>query len=554
MNGWASILSTIAGAALFFGKSANDGKGGGKNTSTKTTSDTLDTVEESYKEYKEKVEEAQAQQQANDPRNSSVYFGDKTAPYDPFYDYSNDDAFFTPLLIDNNATDEARVRTLRARFVAPYLLSKEVMHEDSTAGRWEVIGCNVFSDEEKAILKNSGQERNYYQRYIYPDLYKSEQYQSLIVDGDEAKYVANMARGNFRYVTFYVEILNPTKYPTKVAVAGIDNVKVGETRCQPIHLGALIPKGELMGEAELAGRYYMYDAADKMDHPYGNVGFFSAIELRADDIKSNGQITPSKWMKMGYPYVLCDDFANNGYQNQEWGKIYKGQERVGWATEPGKKEYTLTEQDGRGNYKSVEYSPSYLVIEGRSSRIVKITLPLASIEDSSAVYIPEEKLFKYDAQRGKVVEIYSYDGIADSDLHDCNYKFLSTYAYEFYQKMHEYGIKGYVKYDFKPAPSLINKSFSLKLTLCAEEGHYLEENAAQYRASRNVQEGVSFELVFQHGKRPSTQTSYKHSYIEDQDIPFESQDRQTQLALINKKFNFKYEQTFEEAFDASANN
>ena len=159
MNGLISLISTVAGAALFFHKNKDvDAKGG----NTKTDTSTLDPTESSYQEYKQKVEEAQARQEANDPRNSSVYFGDKTAPYDPFYDYSNDDTFFTPLLIDNNATDEARVRTLRARFVTPYLLSKEVMHEDSTAGRLEVVGCNIFSDEEKAILKNSGQERNYY--------------------------------------------------------------------------------------------------------------------------------------------------------------------------------------------------------------------------------------------------------------------------------------------------------------------------------------------------------------------------------------------------------
>ena len=553
MTEWASILSTIAGAALFFGKNNADngnGNGGGKNnTSTKTD---LDPTESSYQEYKQKVEEAKAQQQANDPRNSNVYFGDPTAPYDPFYDYKKDDTHFTKTLIDNNGTDLKRIDTLRARLVAPFLLSEEVMHEDSTKGRYEVIGCNVFSEDEKAIWKTGGKERNFYKRYTDIDF----PYRPYVEDGGENKYVVNMARGNFRYVTFYVEILNPNSlYATTIKMAGIDNVKVGETRCNTIHLGGLIPKTQLMGEKELEGRYYMYDAADKWNHPYGNIGYFSSHELRVNPIKSNGYMTPSSLMEMGYRHVLCDNIANNGYQYQEWEKIYKGEGRTGWETEDGKQETTITESDGRGNYKAEPYVQQYLTIPPKSSKIVKITLPLASVKDSSAVYIPEGKLFKYDNSMGKVVEIHSLDGIADSDLHDCEYKTIYPYAYEFYKKMHEAGIQGYVRYDFKPAPSLVNQTFSLKLTLAAEDGHYLPQNAHVYQSHQEVGVAKEFELKFVPGKRPTDkQNAWNYSYIEDRDIPFESQDRQTQLALINKKFNFKYEQTFADAFDASANN
>ena len=128
-------------------------------------------------------------------------------------------------------------------------------------------------------------------------------------------------------------------------------------------------------------------------------------------------------------------------------------------------------------------------------------------------------------------------------------------AYEFYKKMHEAGIQGYVRYDFKPAPSLVNQTFSLKLTLAAEDGHYLPQNSHVYQSHQEVGVAKDFELKFVPGKRPTDkQNAWNYSYIEDRDIPFESQDRQTQLALINKKFNFKFEQTFADAFDASANN
>lgn len=553
MNGWASILSTIAGAAMFFSKNNADngnGNGGGKNnTSTKTD---LNPTEASYQEYKQKVEEAQAQKQANDPRNSNVYFGDPTAPYDPFYDYKKDSEYPTKTLIDNNGSHTTRIPTMRARLVAPFLLSEEVMHEDSTKGRYEVIGCNIFSEEEKNIWKTGGQERNFYQRYTDIDF----PYRPYVEDGGEIKRVVNMARGNFRYVTFYVEILNPNSlYATTVKMAGIDNVKIGETRCNTVHLGSLIPKNKLMGEEELTGRYYMYDSAYKWEKPYGNIGYFAAHELRVNPIKSNGYMTPASLLEMGYRHVLCDNVANNGYQYQEWEKIYDGAGRTGWETEKGKVETTLVKEDGKGNYKSEPYVQTFLTIPPKSSRIVKITLPLASVKDSSAVYIPEEKLFKYDQYMGKVVEIHSYDGIADSDLHDCKYKFISSYAYEFYKKMHDAGIQGYVRYDFKPAPSLVNQLFSLKLTLAAEEGHYLPQNAHINQTHQEIGVEKVFELKFVPGKRPADmQNAWNYSYIEDREIPFESQDRQTQLALINKKFNFKYEQTFSEAFDASANN
>ena len=98
MNGLISLISTVAGAALFFHKNKDvDAKGG----NTKTDTATLDPTESSYQEYKQKVEEAQAQQQANDPRNKTMYLGDPTAPYDAFYDYSNDRVYNTPSSVKN---------------------------------------------------------------------------------------------------------------------------------------------------------------------------------------------------------------------------------------------------------------------------------------------------------------------------------------------------------------------------------------------------------------------------------------------------------------------
>lgn len=551
MNGLISLISTVAGAALFFHKNKDvDAKGG----NTKTDTSTLDPTESSYQEYKQKVEEAQAQQQANDPRNSNSYYGDKTAPYDPFYDYS--DSGETPLSLANISNNIERVKVCRFRFVEPYLLSEEVMKDGSAEEKMRVIGCPkpVFTKDLNVPGVN-----NLFKRYTFDDFTDPEDMPTAKVDGSN-QFVVNIARGNIRYVTFYIEVFNPCPKEVEVKMIGVENVKVGDNNCQPMHLGN-IPREYMFGEKEVEGRLYMYDAADKWDKPYGNIGYFAFRELRVEPIKANGKSAEAKLLKMGYKYIPCDNVANNGYQFQKWDKVYDGFKRTGWATEEGKKEVTLTEQDGRGHYQSEDYEPNYLKIDPKSSRIVKMTLPLASIDDTKVYYAPEGELFDWDFRKGKIEQLHNFIGIADSEFLPYNvtsltdkYAILSGIAQNYYTMMHNRNVRGYLRYDIKPAPSLSGKIFSLKLSLCGAENDYIPTNDPWDKGTSRSSV-VSYDLQFIPTKRPTEMAkNWKNSYNDDMTIPNESQTRQTQLGLIDKKFNYKYEETFAEAFDASANN
>lgn len=557
MNGWASILSTIAGAAMFFSKSNADngnGNGGGKNnTSTKTDSESqkqTSPAESAYEEYKRKVAEAELEKQINDPRNSDMYFGNPTAPYDPFYDYKDDPIYNTRDSVDYPSHGNVDVvKSCRARIVSPYVLSEEVMKDGTTAEKLSVIGCkNSYMD-----LAASG--RKYYRRYTFDEF--MNEYQTSEVDGQYQRTV-KLARGNFRYITFYIEILNPSKKEAEIQMCGIESVSIADEKCQPIHLGYHIPKKWLMGEEEVIGRYYMFSDADKWESDLGNVGFFSARELRTEPIRANGKIATAKWLSMGYPYVMCDSVANNGYQYQDWKEVYSGRKRTGWATEEGKKETTLVEGNSQRGEHSEDYKYDYLKVSPHSSRIVKITLPLASMDSTEAVYIPEGKLFDWDYQKNRLDHINSFDGMADSEVEISKYDQMTVNQFiditkNYYTKMHNMMVGGYLLFDFKPAPSIVNKIVKLNITLWGNHDDYIAKNDVIAHKT-DTSNGAYFELSLIPTKRPSNDKDWKKSYNDDITIPDENQSRQTQLDLINKKFDFKYEQTFADAFDASANN
>ena len=447
MNGWASILSTIAGAAMLLSKSNADngnGNGGGKkNTSTQTdTTDkqTTSPSESAYEEYKRMVDEANAQQKITDPRNSNMYFGNPNAPYDPFYDYKDDPIYNTRDSVDYPSHGNVDVvKACRARIVSPYVLSEEVLKNAESEDDLGVIGCK---NSYMGIFSAAGKQ--YYRRYTFEKFMNG--YQTTEVDGQNQRTV-KLARGNFRYITFYLEILNPSKNEAEIQMCGIESVSIANEKCQPIHLGSF-PREYMMGQNEVNGRLYMYSGADKIE-AYGNEGFFSARELRAEQpIKSNGSSVSAKWLEMGYPYVMCDNIANNGYQYQDWKDIYEGKRRTGWATEEGKKEVEVIEGNAQRGDQFIDYEHNYLKINPHSSRIVKITLPLASLNDTSVRYIPEGKLYDWDYRKGKIEKIHSFSGMADSEVATSKYKSMTKNQFEeiansYYTTMHNMMVGGY---------------------------------------------------------------------------------------------------------------
>lgn len=549
MNGLISLISTVAGAALFFHKNKDvDAKGG----NTKTDTSTLDPTESSYQEYKQKVEEAQAQQQANDPRNKTMYLGDPTAPYDAFYDYSNDRVYNTPSSV-KNLEDKFTANACRARLVSPYLLSQNVERigvDDSNLKVLSVIGS---SPDASAIVKNTfGGSANFFKRYFEPDLYIP-----TATIGGQIKYVATQARGNFRYVTFYVEIFNPCDREIELQMCGVSNIRVGETKCQPVHIGGDLPYGEdfTMGENEKNAKHYMYDGADYNILDRGNKWWHAARDLQVEPFQG-GKSVECKWKEMTYPYMLCDNIFNNGYSNQNWGDIaaglYKFRTGTQWATYDKEKS------------REKNYEPNYLKIDSMSSAIVKMTLPLASMDDTKVYYAPEGELFDWDFRKGKIERIFSSIGVPDSEFANFSPQELAKIVinggrdlvyYSYYTLLHNKGISDYLRFDFKSAPSLNGKTFEIKLELVNKIEQFYPKGDKDLVNQDSDVHSKSFELKFIPTARPSSMANEWHnSYIDDRSIPDESQPRDVQLGFIQKKFKYAYEDTINEAFDASANN
>ena len=269
-----------------------------------------------------------------------------------------------------NLEDKVTANACRARLVSPYLLSQNVERigvDDSNLKVLSVIGS---SPDASAIVKNTfGGSANFFKRYFEPDLYIP-----TATIGGQIKYVATQARGNFRYVTFYVEIFNPCDREIELQMCGVSNIRVGETKCQPVHIGGDLPYGEdfTMGENEKNAKHYMYDWADYNILDRGNKWWHAARDLQVEPFQG-GKSVECKWKEMTYPYMLCDNIFNNGYSNQNWGDIaaglYKFRTGTQWATYDKEKS------------REKNYEPNYLKIDSMSSAIVKMTLPLASMDD-----------------------------------------------------------------------------------------------------------------------------------------------------------------------------
>ena len=95
----------------------------------------------------------------------------------------------------------------------------------------------------------------------------------------------------------------------------------------------------------------------------------------------------------------------------------------------------------------------------------------------------------------------------------------------------------------------------MKLSIWGAEDDYIPTSDLTRPYDTSPSTGVSYDLQFIPTKRPTNMAKeWRNSYFEDITIPKEDMSRQTQLGLIDKKFDYKYQQTFAEAFDASANN
>ena len=122
MAGGAHLLSKING------KKEDDGPSDG--SSVFVSDDTGDTMDNSEESVVDNSEESTDETTVSDPRNGSLYFGDSTQEYDPFYDYAGS-AFDELSLNALTYIPSTMGQALRARLIAPALL---MTAEDLRAG------------------------------------------------------------------------------------------------------------------------------------------------------------------------------------------------------------------------------------------------------------------------------------------------------------------------------------------------------------------------------------------------------------------------------------
>lgn len=155
--------------------------------------------EKSSESVEEEAKSTQTSEQS-DPRNNSMYFGDKTREYDPFYDFSNDQEGFDSEygLTSIEGSQELLGRAFRSRIVRPFLTAKKVFFSD----KYEHLGWDT---------------------------------QELKVDAwNEGIPALPMVKGSYTELSFIVEVFNPFDFAVPCQKMRISTMSLGGDRICPI--------------------------------------------------------------------------------------------------------------------------------------------------------------------------------------------------------------------------------------------------------------------------------------------------------------------------------
>lgn len=468
-TGIAAIISSLIGYGLFAYK---------RNTDDTTVPG------ESNNENNQSSEETASPSATTDARRlRSMYFGSELdgGVYDPLYDYSAENGeklYFQRQFIDNITTNEERVRTLRARIIAPFVTS-ELAGEDDT------------------FIGTDAKDRNGYCNGLW--LYRNGH--ETIQISDESIFARKLAKGNVRNVSFFLEIFNPCKQDVIVETIGVDNIFVGSNRCQMVHLTSdpknlgKVPTDLYSGNRAWRRSVYQNATDNALENEFnegrsevnvlrdnyrkvihtGNQPYFAARELQIETLKSNAT-QQCKWKPCEYPYDMREGFlalvSKSGKQNPY--NIFDGLQKYGICQEVFNYEKSNFNYDNR------------CVVPALGSIIVKMVMPLADMESSTVSFVKGTDIYRlhtsgsdngtFDELRTNNHYWYSIFPYAQGILSDSRQTFQNGVSRvtedeefgrrELYFKNDFYdGVRGYCVFDIKPAPELANRNLSMKLTL-----------------------------------------------------------------------------------------
>lgn len=474
-TGIAAIISSLVGYGLF----------AYKNKAGKDTDLSIKTDKES-----EQAQTDTTTEQTNDKRGGSMYFGKNEyngdpldgGVYDPFYDYSADGGeklYFRREFIDNVVTNEERVKTLRARIIAPFVTSE-------------------LAGEDESFIGTKAKDRNGYSNGLW--LYRNGRERVQVNDG--TIFARSLAKGNVRNVSFFLEIFNPCKKDVTVETIGVDNIFVGSSRCQMVHLASNnnissrptdTPSDVRVWRSSVYRNSFdiglenkfnegkteieiTRDKYHKIIHT-GNQPYFAARELQIEALNTNAT-QKAVWKQCEYPYDMLDGNLSivSKKDTQNPMNIFDGLEKYG-----------INQNVFDYESSKYNYNPKFCVVPALGSVIVKMVMPLADMETSTVNFVAGTDIYRlhtkgsdagtFDELRTSNHYYYSlfpYEQYITSDQYQKynqgdeksiseNYEFNAR-EYFFKHDFNE-GVRGYCVFDIKPAPELSNKNLSMKLTL-----------------------------------------------------------------------------------------
>lgn len=507
-------------------------------------------------------------------RAGAMYFGRDLdgGVYDCFYDYSpeaGEKLYFRREFIDNITSNEERVKSLRARIVAPFVTS-ELAGEDES-----FIGTNV-------------KDINGYCNGLW--LYRGGKETVLVRNYQHGIPVLNLAKGNVRNVTIFVEIFNPCNKPVRVEKIGVDDIKVGTTKCQMVHLTSkpknLASRPTDLNTEKRSWRSNVYqNATDKAlenkaneglsdleilkDKIYkniktGNQPYFAARELQIEELPSFAT-QKATWKPCEYPYDMLEDFLwlSSKASCQNPGSIFGGLQKYG-----------ISDDVFNYEYEKYKYEPKFLEIPAGGSVLVKMVMPLADMDESTVQFVKAEDIYRihtsgadaglFDELRTSnhyYYSIFPYEQyICSPSLQDVDtvksYNIGHEYELErrenFFRYFHNQGVKGYCVFNIKPAPEINAKKLSVKLTLYGNGGDLHPKNDPVINAQMNSN-GNQMELCIKPSP-VSDDKDWRNSYYGipgcDPTGPDESFSAKEQL----NQYLFNTESDLGDYFDPSINN
>lgn len=523
-----SIVSSVVGFALLNAKKDED-----NTTDNGTKVPGIDPGQTSTNEQTNPADTA-----VTGKRGGAMYFGRELdgGVYDSFYDYSpeaGEKLYFRQDFIDNVVTNEERVKILRARMVAPFVTSE-------------------LAGEDESFIGTKAKDRNGYCNGLWLYRYSQEKETVNIQNGADIKSpcARKLAKGNVRNVSFFIEIFNPCKTSVRVETMGVDDIFVGSTKCQMVHLTSnpsnIASRPTDMKSEQRSWRSILYRgySGDKgminkaneglsdlqiLRDDYhkiiktGNQPYFAARELQIETLPSDAT-QKAVWKQCEYPYDFVEGILP---------LVSKAAAQDPYNIFGGLQKYGISQDVFNYEYNQYAYNPKFCEVPAGGSVLVKMVMPLADMTQSTVQYVKGSDIYRIHTSgsdagtfdelrtdRHYYYSIFPYEQYITSDSRREFVVGMDNHVREDEEKgrreqffRHDYneGVRGYCVFNFIPAPELSNKNLSMKITLYGRRGDLHPKNDPIISAESNSN-GRQIELTMIATPIDENDMDWRHSY------------------------------------------